>query len=995
MRGGFILVFLSLFLGFQSLAQDRLTYEGLVEDQFGVPLNGFQSLTFKIRSSGSESCVFYTETKSLNVDNGFFKAVLNDGSGSVNFGSNLTQFSEIFIPATRVFNSVDCVTGTTTPANTGRTLEVIIGAESLGVIELTSAPYALQSRMIGASTEQSLLRATPGQTAPVLSAANLSVLTSLFNGTLTVNEAVTCQNVSGVIPIANGGTGANSEAVARNNLGLGPLATLSLPGDSAQILRGDGTWGVPSGGGGGVASVAGTSQEIVVNNADPTNPVVGLANLATSPAGTYGSSTQAVNLTIDSKGRVTSASNVTLDLSPTGKPLALNRVWIGDGGGAANPRFFGLADLRKSDSTPQIPASCSGGESLNYSSVLDVLECVPTSVNAANLIGTLPVSQGGTGAMDATAARASLGAMADIPVPSEDSLIGKQGAVWGARTINSFPVQLETTGSLTLYANPSGNDSCNGKSPSLGAPPSDCAIQSIEQALRLVPRLIRHPVTIQLSGGTFSPTASRGAGYRDAFLLIDKEIHHQSGGFLELIGAGAGTTMINQAFDWETGIHISGSARGVGLKRLTIQNFKTGLDVDGIALLGVDVGNEVQIFGGSTANSRGISISRSGEVQAGYLSVALVQKTGIEVTGGSFRAENGALSLSLHIGAPAPTDGASALWASEGASIEITGSLGIGMGVGTVSKNGLRFEDHSKGYINPTSFTIDGNYSTNSVGISVSKSNLKIGSRVQPMNGVLPTFLRCSEGSFCETFNVWSASGNYFTFFEISENSSLRVRQTIAGSMTAIRYLDLRDHSNAIFDVAPNGGLDLGSSSGGIIFSVANHSNLTFKQDSIIHSYTSSGINNKGLQISDNSKVRIESDAHFLLGSGDNKTALEMTRGSHLVLGPNINMLRLRAGSSLGSRAIQMNHGSTLTSEKEFGSQTIEVEGASGVPTVLARGNSLIQLVSPTWSSLTFTVFSGSSPPIKMEYGSIYLGPTTPSCAKDSTSACNPSPAAM
>ncbi|MBL7716337.1 MAG: hypothetical protein JNL01_12800 [Bdellovibrionales bacterium] len=69
--------------------------------------------------------------------------------------------------------------------------------------------------------------------------------TSTAEITLTVDAS----QVTGILPIAKGGTGSNTAAGARATLGMGTLATGNFTGSASQVLRGDGTWGsLPSSG---------------------------------------------------------------------------------------------------------------------------------------------------------------------------------------------------------------------------------------------------------------------------------------------------------------------------------------------------------------------------------------------------------------------------------------------------------------------------------------------------------------------------------------------------------------------------------------------------------------------------------------------------------------------------------------------------------------------------------------------------------------------------
>lgn len=92
------------------------------------------------------------------------------------------------------------------------------------------------------------------------------------------STATTAASVSGTVGIANGGTGATTDAGARTNLGLGSLATMSPTGtaDNTTYLRGDGTWASVSAGG-AVTSVAGRTGAVTLSHSD----VSGLGSLAT------------------------------------------------------------------------------------------------------------------------------------------------------------------------------------------------------------------------------------------------------------------------------------------------------------------------------------------------------------------------------------------------------------------------------------------------------------------------------------------------------------------------------------------------------------------------------------------------------------------------------------------------------------------------------------------------------------------------------------------
>ncbi|MBP9109649.1 MAG: collagen-like protein, partial [Pyrinomonadaceae bacterium] len=101
--------------------------------------------------------------------------------------------------------------------------------------------------------------------------------------------AITANNVTGTVAVANGGTGATTASAARTNLGLGTLATQSPTGtaDNTTFLRGDGTWSIGPVGPQGPPGPAGP-----VGATGPAGPVgpVGPAGAtgATGPIGPVG-----------------------------------------------------------------------------------------------------------------------------------------------------------------------------------------------------------------------------------------------------------------------------------------------------------------------------------------------------------------------------------------------------------------------------------------------------------------------------------------------------------------------------------------------------------------------------------------------------------------------------------------------------------------------------------------------------------------------------------
>jgi len=145
--------------------------------------------------------------------------------------------------------------------------------------------------------------------------------------------------VSGILPLTNGGTGAGDAANARINLGLGNLATqaannVAITGGAingtvigaSSAANVTGTWIEATSGfigniTGGAAFLTTTTYFSASGDASASavayqgnanvNLSLTLANTAVT-AGTYGSATNIPQFTVDSKGRITAASNISI-----------------------------------------------------------------------------------------------------------------------------------------------------------------------------------------------------------------------------------------------------------------------------------------------------------------------------------------------------------------------------------------------------------------------------------------------------------------------------------------------------------------------------------------------------------------------------------------------------------------------------------------------------------------------------------------------------------
>ncbi|MFV3407087.1 beta strand repeat-containing protein [Bdellovibrio bacteriovorus] len=257
-----------LLLSSMALAQTNgnkgITFQGVIKDNSNPSSPAFPTVTSNVvvqilgvRSDGN-SCILWEEMHSgVQIEKGYLYLVVGRGNKSA---LPTLSLKEVFNDKPKT--SLTCSNGFTdyTPlATDSRKLRVVVS--SLGItadFNMRSAPLAVHAENAGsAETLNGKASAdfinvnTPGgltQTAAE-SWFGSTMMADILAGTYAAPTATTAGNVTGVVAVANGGTGASTAAGARTNLGLGPLAVMNPTGtaDATTYLRGDGTWtGLPS-----------------------------------------------------------------------------------------------------------------------------------------------------------------------------------------------------------------------------------------------------------------------------------------------------------------------------------------------------------------------------------------------------------------------------------------------------------------------------------------------------------------------------------------------------------------------------------------------------------------------------------------------------------------------------------------------------------------------------------------------------------------------------
>lgn len=248
----------------QTNGNKGITFQGVIKDNSNPSNPVFPTVTSNVvvqvlgvRSDGN-SCILWEESHSgVQIEKGYLYLVV--GRGNKTALPTLT-FKEVFNDKPK--SGLTCSNGFTdyTPlATDSRKLRIVVN--SLGItadFNMRSAPLAVHAESAGSAealngksdSDFINVNGPAGLTQAAAEAwFSSTMMGDVLAGTYNAPSATTAGNVTGVVAVANGGTGASTAAGARTNLGLGPLAVMSPTGtaDGNTYLRGDGTWaGLPS-----------------------------------------------------------------------------------------------------------------------------------------------------------------------------------------------------------------------------------------------------------------------------------------------------------------------------------------------------------------------------------------------------------------------------------------------------------------------------------------------------------------------------------------------------------------------------------------------------------------------------------------------------------------------------------------------------------------------------------------------------------------------------
>ncbi len=385
------LFFSIIFFQLKSVAD--LNYEGFLLDLNGAPITVSTLVKLKILSAGTNNCTLFEKDYTV-VPNaqGYFNIQFENSDGN--------RIDTLGLPLELIFNSrIDLNIQNCTPT-AERVLDVSISDNSgstwdhLGQTNLASVPTALNSTQVGGYDSAQLLKLADG-----VSTADTELSQNQWN------EFLSLINGSSNLYLKP------SDAIS--NLNGAQVPTIS----SGESIRWNST--LNSGNGGWEAFTPGSSTSVI--NVSSSNTDISVANSTTTPVLTLNSGSSANQIVkLDGTSRLPAvdgslltnvkATKIQSTLVSATSPSSVGQTLRFDGSNWA-PAFISMTDLKSSiTGSNSFQNTCGVNQTLSYNSVGDIMNCSNISIDGNQITsGFISISNGGTGATNATTARSNLG----------------------------------------------------------------------------------------------------------------------------------------------------------------------------------------------------------------------------------------------------------------------------------------------------------------------------------------------------------------------------------------------------------------------------------------------------------------------------------------------------------------------------------------------------------------------------------------------------------